>query len=172
MIAEICKQLLYIDYYFRNIFIKAYSNEIAEQPNADTKIQFANNARTVCIAFVMFASRYKQGNISSGNLKTLFEASKKDQLADNESVFKIVSNLEKVSWVLPTITFEDKDQYNKILYKLFELIIKHGSHDLMIAMEKDETITATNFLKKDKNYIDILRMNWDDIHEKIKEVLP
>ena len=60
--------------------------------------------------------------------------------------------------------------YDEVLYKIFTLIIKHGSHDLSMLMEQNDTITASNYLKKDKNFVDIIRMNWDDIAEGIKGI--
>lgn len=66
---------------------------------------------------------------------------------------------------------ENKDIYDDVLYKLFTLIIKHGARDLMQDMKHDDTIiTASNYLKKDTNYINILRINWDDISEGINSI--
>lgn len=169
LIAKLCKELLYIDYYFRNSFIKKYVKEVADTPNADIKVQFANNARTTCTAFVMMASRYRQGNLDLAALNTLFIAAKNDKLSDT-NVYSIVKNLDGVSWILPPHIFADKDKYDNILYKLFTLMIKHGAHDLMMEMRQDDTITAANYLKKDKNYMDILSMNWDDISEGVNNI--
>lgn len=169
LIAKLCKELLYIDYYFRNTFIKKYVKEVENKPGADVKVQFANNARTVCTAFVMLASRFHQGNLNSSSLNILFNAAKNDKLADSD-VYKVVKNLENVSWILPPEVFSDKDKYDETLYKFFTLIIKHGCHDLSMKMDQDDTITASNYLKKDKNYIDIIRMNWDDIADGIKGI--
>ena len=78
--------------------------------------------------------------------------------------------MDGISWILPPEIFADRDKYDEVLYKLFTLMIKHGSHDLMMIMQTNETITASNYLKKDKNYIDIIRMNWDSISEGIKDI--
>ena len=61
-IAKLCTELLYIDYYFRNIFQKKFDSENRNQPNAQDRIAFSHNARTICTAFVSLASRYYQGN--------------------------------------------------------------------------------------------------------------
>ena len=169
LIAKLSKELLYIDNYYRTSFISKFAKENEGKPNSDVKIQFANNARTVCIAFVVFASRYHQKNIDSNYLKVFFKAAQNDKLTETE-VLSVIKNLNGVSWILPPEIIADKDKYNKTLDSLFKLIIKHGSHDLMIQMEKDENATATNFLKKDKSYVDILRLNWDDISEKLEEI--
>ena len=73
-IAKLCKELLYIDYYFRNIFQKKFDRDNASVPCANDRISFAHNARTICIAFVAFASRYYQGNIKSQQLETIITA--------------------------------------------------------------------------------------------------
>lgn len=171
LIAKICRELLYIDAYFRNSFIKKYTKEVEGKPNAEPKVQFANNARTVCTAFVMFVSRFVQGNLDERALTTLFNAAEKDRLTDSD-FYNVVKNLDNVAWVLPPEIFANKDKCDDILYKLFKLIIKHGSHDLMMQMKQNGTLTAANYLKKDKNYIDILHMNWDDIAEDIKDIFP
>ena len=168
-ISKICKELLYIDCYFRNTFIKKYVKDVSDTLNSDIKIQFANNARTVCTAFVMLASRYYQGNFGLSELNILFRAAANDKLSDSD-VYNIVKNMEGISWVLPPEVFSDKDKYDEVLYMFFNLMIKHGSHDLMMMMQTNETITASNYLKKDKNYIDIIRMNWDSISEGIKGI--
>lgn len=169
LIAKLCKELLYIDFYYRNFFIQKYIGEVSSKPGADIKIQFANNARTVCTAFVVLASRFYQGNLNSGSLDVIFKATKRDNLADSD-VYNIVKNLQGVSWVLPPKVFANKDKYDMALHNLFVLIIKHGAHDLSMQMEQNDAITASNYLKKDKNYIDIIRRNWDDIADGIKSI--
>lgn len=169
LVAKLCKELLYIDYYFKNTFIDSYTRSIATDPNSDVKTQFANNARTICTSFVMMASRFYQGNMTNEKLGILFNASKSDKLSDTE-VYRVVKDLDNVSWIMPPEVFDDKDKYDKALYKLFTLIINNGAHDLMILQQTNDAITASNYLKKDKSYIDILRTNWDAISEKTQEI--
>ena len=126
-------------------------------------------ARTVCTAFVMFASRYYQKNFNLSELNTLFKAAQNDKLSDSD-VYNIVKNMNGINWILPPDVFVNKDKYDDVLYKLFELMIKHGSHDLMMTMRTNDTITASNYLKKDKNYIEILSMNWDYISDSITSI--
>ena len=168
-IARICKELLYIDYYFKTKFIKKYVKNITKTLNSEIKVQFANNARTVCTAFVMLASRYYQKNLNFSSLNTLFKAAQNDKLSD-PNVYNIVKNISGINWILPPDVFADKDKYDEVLYKLFELMIQHGTHDLMIIMRTNDNITASNYLKKDKNYIDILSMNWDSISNGIVSI--
>lgn len=168
-IARLCKELLYIDCYFRTTFIKKYVKDVTDIPNSEIKVQFANNARTVCTAFVMFASRYYQKNLNLSELNKLFKAAQNDKLSDSD-VYNIVKNMSGINWILPPDVFANKDKYDDVLYKLFELMIKHGSHDLMMTMRTNDTITASNYLKKDKNYIEILSMNWDYISDSITSI--
>lgn len=168
-IARLCKELLYIDYYFDNIFRKKYLKEISEDADADMKKQFASNARTVCTAFVMLASRYYQNNFRNTDLNTIFKAADNDKLSEDTDVYNIVKNIEGISWILPPEIFANKDKYDEILYKLFSLIIQYGSHDLMmLSRNSNEPIVASNYLKKDKNYIDIIHMNWSFIEKEIR----
>lgn len=170
-IAKLCKELLYIDYYFDNIFKKQYLKELSEDTDADIKKQFASNARTVCTAFVMLASRYYQNNFRITDLNIIFKAADNDKLSDNTDVYNIVKNIEGISWILPPEIFANKDKYDKILYKLFSLIILYGSHDLMmLSRTSTESVVASNYLKKDKNYIDIIHMNWSFIEKEIKDI--
>lgn len=169
-IAKLCKELLYIDNFFRNAFIKKFDNEITSTtPDSDIKIQFANNARTVCTAFVMMASRIYQKNMTVDKLRILFTAAINDSLSDS-TVYNVVKDLEGINWILPPEVFCDKDRYDEILLRLFRLIIKLGTHDLKIMKRSNETLTASNYLKKDANYIEILNNNWDSIDEGITEI--
>lgn len=163
--------MLYIDYYFDNIFKKQYLKELSEDTDADIKKQFASNARTVCTAFVVLASRYYQNNFRITDLNIIFKAADNDKLSDNTDVYNIVKNIEGISWILPPEIFANKDKYDKILYKLFSLIILYGSHDLMmLSRTSTESVVASNYLKKDKNYIDIIHMNWSFIEKEIKDI--
>lgn len=168
-VARICKELLYIDYYFRKKFIKQYVKEITKTTNSEIKTQFANNSRTVCTAFVIMASRYYQKNLDLFVLNKLFEAAEKNKLTDSV-IHTIIDDFKDINWILPPVVSENKDIYDDVLYKLFTLIIKHGARDLMQDMKHDDTITASNYLKKDTNYINILRINWDDISEGINSI--
>lgn len=167
--AKLCKELLYIDYYYKNVFLDIYKSSVSNSPNSDLNIQFASNARTVCTAFVMLASRIHQGNINNTILDKLFKASQKDKLSESDA-YKAIGNISNVSWILPPKIFDDKAKYNQTLDKLFSLLIKHGVHDLKMIRQNDDNINASNYLKKDKSYIDILSANWEDISEKISKI--
>lgn len=162
--------MLYIDYYFRNIFQKKFDRDNASVPCANDRISFAHNARTICIAFVAFASRYYQGNIKSQQLETIFTAARSDNASDS-GLYHIFANLDGISHFIPPAIFGQKDHYDAILDQLFTIIINAGITNFSIELRHDSTLTATNFLKKDRNYYAILNDQWTSISEGINRVL-
>ena len=164
-IARICKELLYIDNYFRTVFQRNFDSDNGNMPNASIRISFAHNARTVCVAFAAFAARYYQGNITIQDLETIFSAARSDSSAD--SLYEVFRDLGTMRSLLPAIFIADKDKYDAALEKLFLAIINAGITSYSIACNYDSTLTATNFLKKDKNYYDILSMHWMTLKTEI-----
>lgn len=158
-IAKICKELLYIDNYFRNTFQKDYDRENNNRQNANVKIPFAHNARTICLAFVALAARYKQGNLTEQDLAPIFN----NQANDSDTLYESFRNLGQISYLLPPHLWENKDRYDKVLSKLFYVIIDAGVTSFMFEFRHDNTLTATNYLKKDKNYYDIIAAQWDRV---------
>lgn len=77
-IAKLSRDLLYIDYYFRSTFLRNFDRDNSSMPNSNDRISFAHNARTICIAFTAFASRYQQRNILEQDLDTVFTAGYRD----------------------------------------------------------------------------------------------
>lgn len=160
-IANICKELLYIDDYFRTSFQRQYDQENGQVPNANIRISFAHNARTICIAFVAFAARYKQGNITDQDLVTIFNPYIPDNIAEN--LYDSFRDLGKLKYLLPPSLFSDKNEYDKVLSKLFNVIIDAGITSYTFECRHDSTLTATNYLKRDKNYYEILAAQWTRI---------
>lgn len=169
-VAKLSKELLYIDYYFRNFFQKKFDRDNATMPNANDRISFAHNARTICIAFVAFASRYYQGNIQDQHLSTIFAAARSDNATDSR-LYDIFSNIDGISYFAPLQVFNQKDQYDALLDQLFTVIINAGITSFSMASRYDTTLTATNFLKKDKNYYAILDDHWPTIRSEIIRIL-
>lgn len=167
-VAALCKELLYIDYYFRKSFQTRFDSENRIQPDASVRIAFAHNARTICTAFVVFASRYYQGNIHDADLQTIFNASGSDT-ADSK-VYDIVKNLSGFNHVLPEDLFFNKGNYEDVLYKLFMLIINSGIMCYSMAVRYEEGLNASNYLKKDKNYYSILKFQWPSLSSGIKSI--
>lgn len=168
-IAKLCRELLYIDYYFRNIYQKKFDRDNASVPGANDRISFAHNARTICIAFAAFASRYHQGNIQNQHLDTIFTAARSDSATDSR-LYDIFANLDGVSYFIPAAVFNQKDKYDALLDQLFTTIINAGITSFSMASRYDSTLTATNFLKKDKNYYAILDDHWTSICGDIKRI--
>lgn len=167
-IARLCKELLYIDYYFRAAFQKKFDRENSAMPDSSERIAFAHNARTLCIAFVAFAARVNQQNIGAQDIQAIFNASRNDNSAD--ALYDIFSDIEGVDYFLPPALFASKDAYEAVLDKLFNTIINVGIVSFSMASTYDSTLTATNYLKKDKNYYTILRTHWATIHNDIQRI--
>ena len=164
-IARICRDILYVDYFFRDIFIDEYCNQHQGpgQIFADD-MTFAKNARTICIAFVAFASRYVQGNISEAQIAIMASAS---SAADTYDAFKAIQG---VKYILPDKLFDDKDRCDGVLRKLFRVMISSGRTVYSIAKGYAPAVTATNFLKNDTNYYKILSSQWDTIRVSIEQI--
>ena len=169
-IAKLCKELLYIDHYFKTAFLKKFDRENEIMPDANERISFAHNARTICIAFVAFASRYYRSNISLQDLQTIFNATRSEN-ANDAALYDIFSNISNISFILPPTVFNQKNLYDATLDQLFTTIINAGITSFAMASQYDSTLTATNFLKKDKNYYSILRSHWASINSDINRIL-
>ena len=171
-IARISKELLYMDYYFRDSFLKKFDKDNEELPDAVMRISLAHNARTICVAFAALAARYCKKNITNQDLKEVFAASHSDNDKDNR-IYEIFSNLEGVNSLFPPELFEQKDKLDNLLDKLFEAIIGAGAISFAMASHYyDTTLNAKNYLKKDKNYYSILDSHWSSmLAPKMKEVM-
>ncbi len=168
-IAKLSKELLYIDYYFKNTFQKKFDRENADLPDANDRISFAHNARTICIAFVAFAARYYCGNISNNDLNTIFAVARTDSASDSR-LYDIFANIDNVSYFIPPEIFNEKDRCDDVLNKLFNVIIDAGITSFLMASAYDTSLNATNYLKKDKNYYSILAIHWRTISASINRI--
>lgn len=167
-VAKLCKELLYIDNYFRTVYLRNFDRENDTMADADIRIPFAHNARTICIAFVAFASRYKQGNITDQDIAPIFNSVAYENNTD--ALYETFRNLEQLQYFLPPQLFADKEQYDIVLNKLFATIIAAGITSYRYECRNDSALTATNYLKKDKNYYDIISMQWSRILEDINKI--
>lgn len=168
-VARLSKELLYIDYYFREKFQKKFDRENGEMPDANEGISFAHNARTLCIAFVAFAARFYQGNIQTQDLQRVFRYARTESCSAAD-VYDIFSNIDGVQYFLPPAVFAQKDEYENVLDQLFTTIINAGVLNFSIESAHDSTLTATNYLKNDKNYYKILSFQWATISAEIKRI--
>lgn len=157
-IARLCKELLYYDHYFRTSFQRAFDRENATAPNASVRISFAHNARTICVAFAAFAARYRQGNITDQDLTPLFSSASSDSITD--TLYESFRELGHMQYFLSPQVFDNKDTCDKVLSKLSNIIIEAGITSYTFESRHDSTLNATNYLKRDKNYYEILSSQW------------
>lgn len=165
-VAKICKELLYIDYYFDKIFQPKFETENKNKPGAADKVPFANNARRICLAFATLAARYYQGNITDQDLTTALTSAQSD--SSKKTFYKVFRDLGNMKCLLPIKLYTDA--YDTALNKLFKAIIKAGTQTYVYARKHDETLTARNFLQSDKNYYSILNEHWDTLQDDINEI--
>ena len=164
-IAAVCKELLYIDYYFRKKFQPAFERNNEDMPDAADRLPFASNARTICIAFAALAARYYQGNLTDKDVTALTSAQND---SDANSSYKTLRDLGDMKFLLPMKL--QTDTYDATLDKLFETIIDEGAAIFSDAHESNSNLAAANFLKSDKNYYKILKRRWSTLRRAIKEI--
>lgn len=159
-VASICKELLYIEHYFNEKFKPKFKRDNEYEEDANTRIGFANKARTICIAFTALAARYHQGNITDEKLATIFASaiSKSDSTADN--LYKAVRDIGDMKFLLPKHLSENRDLYDAALDKLFTAIIEEGIFIYSLIRDDKPNLTENSFLQNDKNYYLILLRCW------------
>ena len=168
-VALLVKELLYIDTYFRKTFINQFDKKHENSPVSSDIIPFAHNSRTLCISFVSLMARWYSKNIKSDDLKVIFEHVNMEKAYD-DYYYDIFKDLGEMKFLLPNKLFENKDNYDCVLYKLFEIIIASGSKYYSIKKESDSTLTESNFLKRDNNYFSILKSDWYNISSQANDV--
>ena len=149
-IANICKELLYIDDYFKGKFLPKFDRENKDMPDAANRITFAHTARTICIAFTALAARYHCGNLTDKDITDLTTSP-----ADS---YEKLRELGDMKFLLP-LKF-NTETYDAALNELFDAIINAGAEIYSDKAEGDRSLTAANFLKKDSSYYDILKRRW------------
>lgn len=158
-IANLAKELLYFDYYFKKHFSKRIEARYKDNDNSADLIPFANVSRTICIAFTAFASRYYQKNISSDDMRVFF-ANIGEGSAYDTHLYPIFKNLDGFDHFFPGYIFENKTKLDEILDKLFDAVILAGSSSYVQAKIYNTTLDASNYLKKDINYYNFLKVEW------------
>ena len=168
-ISCIVKELLYIDDYWKKTFKYKFDAEKKNSPKYNDLMPFANNSRTLCIAFTALASRYYHSNFDSEDLQNIFRGNKSD--IDKQNFIESCKNLKDMDFVISTsLLKENKDKYDEILYELFKLIITHGFRNYSSSAKNGDATNATNYLKKDEVYYDILDSNWILMEPRINEI--
>lgn len=159
-IANLCRELLYIDDYFTKKFLLKFDRENKDMPDAATRIPFAHTARTICIAFAALAARYHCGNLTDKDV-TFFTTSTSDS-----DVRKMLHNLGDMKSLLPMELHTDA--YDMALNELFEAIIEEGMVIYSPKALADKSLTPANFLKKDANYYEILKQRLPTLSKTIR----
>lgn len=161
-VADIGKELVYMDYYFKKKFLPAFKST-----NSGGRLSFARLAKTICIAFTALAARWHQGNITDEDF-TMLTSDKTE--AESKSLYKNLRELGSMQSLLPPKFWLNKDVYDATLDKLFKAIIVAGTRHYSVAHRHNSTLTLTNFFKKDQNYYDILHDYWDEFQVIINEI--
>ncbi|MBQ6759697.1 MAG: AIPR family protein, partial [Selenomonadaceae bacterium] len=156
-VAQICKELLYIDSYFPT-FRKKFDTDNEGKPNAEYRKDFAHIARRTCVAFVALAARVHQDNLTDENIATLTS-----EKSDKKVLYEMLRNLGDMKFLLPIKLYTD--DYKAALDKLFTLFIQNG-----VRVYKLSKIPATNFFKAEQNYYDILSDDWEELKSKINKI--
>lgn len=164
-ISMISKDLLYVDYYFRKVFLSRFDKKY----NGQSVISFAHNSRTLCLAFVSLASRYSNNQINEIDLIAKLNVIYHDKYYDNYlydffrelNGFNRVFNQEAIA--------REKDKLEDSLFNLFEKLILEGVKLFSIAKIQDSSLNETNYLKNDRTYFQILAFCWNDLKTVIKD---
>ena len=160
-LAQICKELLYIDDYFTKKFLPKFDRENKDLPDASVRNSFAHVARTICIAFTALAARHHHGNITDKDVTELISA------PNSSEVYDMLRDLGDMKTLLPIKLYTDA--YDSILDKLFSAIIEDGITIYSIKAEVNKSLTAANFLKRDENYYGILQRRWSTLRAAIRK---
>lgn len=166
-VAKICKELLYIEHYFKNTFKPRFEKDNKNRVDADTLTPFANKARTICIAFTALAARYHQGNITEEGLKTIFAAAQSQSDSTTDDLYKAIRDIGEMKSLLPKRLSDNMDLYDDALDKLFTAIIEEGILVYSFAIDNSPSLTANSFLQNDKNYYGILKRRWSALKKAI-----
>ena len=160
--ASICKELLYINYYFKEKFLKKFDTENKDMPDASDRISFAHVSRTICIAFTALAARYYQCNLTDKDITLLVSK------PSDDSVYKKLRDIGNIKSLLPIILYTDA--YDATLDKLFTAIIEEGFTAYSYRHDNEPSLTAANFLLKDDNYYEIFKKRWSVLRADIREI--
>ena len=102
-------------------------------------------------------------------MNTIFAVARTDSASDSR-LYDIFTNIDNVPYFIPPEIFNEKDRYDDVLDKLFNVIIDAGITSFFMASKYDTSLNATNYLKKDKNYYSILAIHWRTISSSINRI--
>ena len=88
----------------------------------------------------------------------MFSLASSESIAD--TLYESFRELGHLQYFLSPQVFDNKDMCDKVLSKLFNIIIEAGITSYTFESRHDSTLNATNYLKRDKNYYEILSSQW------------
>ncbi len=157
------KDLLYIDNYFDTKFKKEYQRKTKQTK----KVTFANNSRTLCLAYCGFLSKYLNNEFNDNQLYEICNFDYKDS-KEVKNVQKTLSNPTKLKGIFNQHVYENLDVFEDNLYKIFAFICKQG-FSVFETVNVEETTDESNWLKKDVSFYRIIANSFDDLREMIEE---
>ena len=146
--AHILRDLLYIQY--------AYDKLLNDENNgfSQSEMVYANNARTIGIAFIALLSRIHNQSINLNDLRSYLS-----EITDPaKQVTKIFADSTKFSAIFNDVDYKKRDE--KIypgLVKLFTIVIKNGCNVYSINKKLNPQLTESNYLKSNKTYYEWLK---------------
>lgn len=169
-IAKVVSQLLKISLYFEKRFINKYVASCNDEYGTPEMIPFARNAKTTCIAFASLAARIINGEISPKIRESFAQHSCVDGYENY--IRPAVANTKAQYSLFNETLVRDADAFEEILWKLFDAIISQGYQRFELNREKDSSLIATNYLKKDQSYFEILASgpSWKNLIDTINEI--
>lgn len=155
-VCGIIKDLLYINYYFDDIYKKNYQRE---RPGS-LELPFANNSRTMCVSFIGLVARLVQNNIVEREFQSLINHDVNYSYYE-DNVYPVLKNFENIRYFInPTIYRENRQRVDEALDAMFSFIIREGYRTFNAAKRVDATLVESNYLKQDSSYYTILSDCW------------
>lgn len=87
-----------------------------------------------------------------------------------DSLYDVFRNLGNLQYFIAPQIFNDKNRYDSVLKRLFNIIIEAGIMGYHFEANYDNTLTPTNYLKRDKNYYNTIRTQWVRIKSDFMQV--
>ena len=156
------KDLLYLDNYFDTVFKKEYQRKTRQIK----RVTFANNSRTLCLAFSGFLAKYLNLEFTEEQIKMICNFDYKDE-KDVKRIQKILSDPSRMKGIFNKNAYLDLDLLESNLYKIFSFLCKQGS-TMYDSVSSEESVDESSWLKKDLSFYRILSNSFDDLVDEIE----
>ena len=163
--ASIVKDMLYADYYFRKKFIKKFDKD---NEGMDI-IPFANNSRTLCLAYYSLVARLIKKNIDDVELNKAISHYNEDGFYENY-IYPMVKNVNNIHSIVSEKRKDNLDMIEKDMDLIFNDIIIQGYMCFSWEKKNDKNLSESNFLKNDKNYYMILSSCWFNLKNNFNKI--